>query len=44
MVKPDERLVINGLPADFDKSIIDTYHLKVKPYTMTTPERIASLM
>ena len=42
IVKPDERLVVNGLPADFDKDVVDTYH-KVKPYTMTTPERIASL-
>jgi len=42
LVKPDPRLVINGLPADFDKDTIDTYH-RVKPYTMTTPERIASL-
>src|SRR6201992_4102452 len=42
LVKPDERLVINGLPADFDKETVDTY-LRVKPYTMTTPERIASL-
>src|ERR1700753_1413752 len=42
LVKPDERLVINGLPADFDKETVDTYS-KVKPYTMTTPERIASL-
>jgi O-methyltransferase len=35
-------LVVNGLPADFDKDVIDTYQL-VKPYTMTTPERIAAL-
>ena len=42
LVKPDERLVINGLPADFDKEIVDTYQ-RVKQYTMTTPERIASL-
>jgi O-methyltransferase len=42
LVKPDPRLVVNGLPADFDKATLDTYH-KVKPYTMTTPERIASL-
>jgi O-methyltransferase len=42
IVKPDERLVVNGLPADFDKTTVDTYQ-KVKPYTMTTPERIASL-
>jgi len=42
IVKPDDRLVVNGLPADFDKETVDTY-LKVKPYTMTTPERIASL-
>ena len=42
IVKPDERLVVNGLPADFDKATVDTYQ-KVKPYTMTTPERIASL-
>ena len=42
LVKPDERLVINGLPADFDKDVVDTYK-KVKPFTMTTPERIAAL-
>lgn len=42
IVKPDERLVIDGLPADFDKKTLATYK-KVKPYTMTTPERIASL-
>jgi O-methyltransferase len=42
LVKPDKRLVINGLPADFDTATLDTYH-RVKPYTMTTPERIASL-
>jgi len=42
IVKPDDRLIVNGLPADFDKETVDTY-LKVKPYTMTTPERIASL-
>jgi O-methyltransferase len=42
LVKPDERLVINGLPADFDKPVVDTYR-KVKPFTMTTPERIAAL-
>ena len=42
IVKPDERLVVNGLPADFGKATVDTY-VKVKPYTMTTPERIASL-
>ncbi len=42
IVKPDERLIVDGLPADFDKETVDTYK-KVKPYTMTTPERIASL-
>jgi len=42
LVKPDKRLVIDGLPADFDHNTLDTYK-KVKPYTMTTPERIASL-
>jgi O-methyltransferase len=42
LVKPDKRLIVDGLPADFDKSTIDTYNL-VKQYTMTTPERIASL-
>jgi O-methyltransferase len=42
LVKPDERLVINGLPADFEKETVATYH-KVKPYTMTTPERISAL-
>jgi O-methyltransferase len=42
LVKPDKRLVVNGLPADFEKATVDTY-IRVKPYTMTTPERIASL-
>lgn len=42
LVKPDPRLVVDGLPADFDKATLDTYR-KVKSYTMTTPERIASL-
>lgn len=42
IVKPDERLVVNGLPADFDKQTVNTYR-RVQPYTMTTPERIASL-
>lgn len=42
LVKPDRRLVVDGLPADFDQQTLDTYK-KVKPYTMTTPERIASL-
>src|SRR6185312_5472818 len=42
LVKPDKRLVVNGLPADFDTATVDTYN-KVKQYTMTTPERIASL-
>jgi len=43
IVKPDERLVVNGLPADFDKATVTTYN-KVKLYTMTTPERIAALV
>lgn len=43
LVKPDKRVVSDGLPADFDKETLDTYH-KVKQYTMTTPERIASLV
>lgn len=43
IVKPDERLVVDGLPADFDKGTVDTYK-RVKPFTMTTPERIASLV
>ncbi|MFD2874573.1 TylF/MycF/NovP-related O-methyltransferase [Mucilaginibacter ximonensis] len=43
IVKPDERLVVDGLPADFDKQTVDTFK-KVKPFTMTTPERIASLV
>jgi len=42
IVKPDERLVKDGLPADFDDATVATYN-KVKEYTMTTPERIASL-
>jgi O-methyltransferase len=42
LVKPDRRLVVDGLPADFEKATVETYK-KVKPYTMTTPERIASL-
>lgn len=41
LIKSDKRL-INGLPADFDTDTIDTYH-KVKPFTMTTPERVAAL-
>lgn len=43
LVKPDDRLVVDGLPADFDKATLATYH-RVKPYTMTTPERIGSLV
>ncbi|HWZ35178.1 MAG TPA: TylF/MycF/NovP-related O-methyltransferase [Mucilaginibacter sp.] len=43
IVKPDERLVVDGLPADFDVATVDTYK-RVKPFTMTTPERIASLV
>lgn len=43
IIKPDERLVVDGLPADFDKETVDTYK-RVKPFTMTTPERIASLV
>jgi len=43
LVKPDERLVVDGLPADFDKATLATYR-RVKPYTMTTPERIGSLV
>lgn len=42
LVKPDKRLVVDGLPADFDKETVDTYK-RVQPYTMTTPERIAAL-
>jgi len=42
LVKPDKRLVTNGLPADFEQSTVETYH-KIKAYTMTTPERIAAL-
>lgn len=42
VVKTDDRLTINGLPPDFDTDTIDTY-AKVKPFTMTTPERVASL-
>lgn len=41
LVKTDNGL-INGLPADFDTATIDTYH-KVKPFTMTTSERVAAL-
>ncbi len=43
LVKPDSRLVKDGLPADFDNATVATYQ-KVKPFTMTTPERIASLV
>ncbi|PJJ83771.1 TylF/MycF/NovP-related O-methyltransferase [Mucilaginibacter auburnensis] len=43
LVKPDGRLVKDGLPADFDSETVATFQ-KVKPYTMTTPERIASLV
>lgn len=42
IIKPDKRLIVDGLPADFDKSIVKTYK-KVKPFTLTTPERIAAL-
>jgi hypothetical protein len=42
LVKPDKRLVVDGLPADFDEATLNTYN-KVKQYTMTSPERIASL-
>jgi hypothetical protein len=35
--------VVDGLPVDFDKETVDTYK-RVKPFTMTTPERIASLV
>lgn len=42
LVKPDTRLIVNGLPADFDSATVDTYK-KVQSYTMTTPERIAAL-
>ena len=42
LVKPDDRLVKDGLPADFDTETVSTFK-KVKTYTMTTPERIASL-
>lgn len=36
------RTNINILPADFDTETVDTYN-RVKDYTMTSPERIASL-
>ncbi len=42
LIKPDKRIVVDGLPVDFDKATVDTYR-KVKPYTMTSAERIASL-
>ncbi|HWV71135.1 MAG TPA: TylF/MycF/NovP-related O-methyltransferase [Pseudosphingobacterium sp.] len=42
IVKTDKRLTTNGLPPDFDTDTIDTY-VKIKPFTMTTPERVASL-
>lgn len=43
IVKPDSRLVINGLPADFDAQTLQII-TQTKPYTLTTPERIASLV
>lgn len=43
IVKPDSRLVINGLPADFDAQTQQIIQ-QTKPYTLTTPERIASLV
>jgi O-methyltransferase len=42
LIKPDKRLVVDGLPADFDKATVETFK-RVKEYTMTTPERIAAL-
>jgi O-methyltransferase len=42
LVKYSKQLVVDGLPADFDKETVATFQ-KVKPYTMTSPERIASL-
>lgn len=43
IVKPDSRLVINGLPADFDAQTQQIIQ-QTKPYTLTTPERIGSLV
>ncbi|TAF46572.1 MAG: macrocin O-methyltransferase [Sphingobacteriales bacterium] len=43
IVKPDSRLVVNGLPADFDAQTQKIIQ-QTKPYTLTTPERIASLV
>lgn len=43
IVKPDLRLVINGFPADFDLQTLKIIK-QTKPYTLTSPERIASLV
>jgi O-methyltransferase len=43
IVKTDHRLVRNGLPADFDNQTVKIIN-QTKPYTLTTPERIASLV
>ena len=43
IIKPDTRLVKDGLPTDFDAKTI-TIIKKIKPYTLTTPERVASLI
>ncbi len=43
IIRPDARLVKEGLPSDFDSQTRGILN-KVKPYTLTTPERIASLV
>ena len=43
IIKPDPRLVKAGLPADFDDLTVEIIN-QTKPYTLTTPERIASLV
>jgi hypothetical protein len=43
IVKPDTRLVKEGLPADFDDQTVEIIK-QTKPYTLTTPERVASLV
>lgn len=43
IIKPDTRLVKEGLPTDFDTQTVKIIK-QTKPYTLTTPERVASLV
>lgn len=43
IIKTDNRLLKNGLPTDFDDFTVEAIKL-TKTYTLTTPERIASLV